>query len=207
MSGRPAVEHILESDNRHHFQITDGVLPGRRWCARRKTGQGGRLALSLSRRSRCRKCCCCWWRRSCAAVRFLESAHSAGGDVEAAAYAVAIAPACASETGKGLVQEHNRLVEGREAIRADEDAAARAVAAADASATGAADGLVVDDTAGGDDQRPWLEMPPPSTAGLPLTEQLVSVDVPETLSGPPPLPAELMPVILVLAIVNALERT
>ena len=52
-------------------------------------------------------------------------------------------------------------------------------AAADASATGAAVGLVVDDIAGRRRSAcRRLEMPPPATAELPLTVQLVSVAVP-----------------------------
>ena len=56
--------------------------------------------------------------------RFLEGYHSAGGDVEAAADAVAVAAAVASQAAEGQVQEDIRLVEGRPAGRADEDAAA-----------------------------------------------------------------------------------
>ena len=45
--------------------------------------------------------------------RFLEGDHAAGGDVEAAADAVAVAAAGASQAAEGLVQEEIRLVEGR----------------------------------------------------------------------------------------------
>ena len=64
-----------------------------------------------------------------ATVDLLEGDHAAGGDVEAAADAVAVAAARASHAGEGQVQEDSGLVEGRGAGRADEGAAALAVAA------------------------------------------------------------------------------
>ena len=68
-------------------------------------------------------------------------------------------------------------VNGQRAVAERETPAVAPDAAADASATGAAAGLVVADLLEATFSVPWLEMPPPATAELPLTVQLVSVTV------------------------------